>query len=103
MRLRETPSFAFTCVGIISLVLWAIGVPYADFAAFGSFLLVGCGTAIALWAEVKRDRQAWGWRGLWVALRHPSRWFLGGFLGHLPQLLIAVAIAILWRQRRVRK
>lgn len=93
------PSFAFTCSGLICLPLWLLGVPFADVGAFGSFLLVGCGTAIALWAEVKRDQQEWSWQGLWQALRRPSKWFLGGFLTHVSQLLAAVAIALLWRWR----
>lgn len=96
-RLLRTPTFAFTALGVAFAVLWPIGLPYADVGAFVFLLLAGCGTAIALWEEVRYDKSHWSWRGLWSALRDPSYWFFEGFLGHLPQLLAAAAIALKWR------
>jgi len=88
-QLVMTPTFWGTLAGI---ALAALGY----FPTAGVLLvIVGCGgVGIALWAETHRDGQVWSWWGLWKALRHPSRWVLGGFFGHLPQAI--AGIVLLW-------
>ena len=95
-----TPTFAGTILGFLALALWlAWSVPYTDIAAVVLLGSVGVGgSGIALWCEVKRDQQVWGWVGLWRALRRPSLWLWGGLLGHLFQALAALAIVIFWRR-----
>ena len=96
----QTPTFAFTCSGILCLVLRAFRVPYTGPFAFIFLLLAGSGTATAFWVEVQRDKETWGWRGVIAALKRPSRDFLVGFFFHLPQLMAAVLIALHWWRRR---
>ena len=89
-NLAMTPTFWGTLAGIVLAC-------FGYYPAAGVLLvLVGCGgVGIALWAETHRDEQVWSWWGLWKALRHPSRWVLGGFFGHLPQAVAGVLF--LWR------
>jgi len=103
-HLMQTPTLAFTSSGILCLVLWFFKVPFADLAAFIFFVLAGAGTAMALGSEVRRKQQTWGWMGLFKAIRDkPSKFFVTGFFGHLPQLLAAFAIALIWRRKSRRR
>lgn len=71
----------------------------AGLAAFLLLGLAGGGVAMTLGAEVERKQQKWGWLGLMKALRRPSKEFWRGFLGHLPQFLLAVYLAYSWWRR----
>lgn len=103
-HLMQTPTLAFTSSGILCAVLWFFKVSYADLAAFIFFVLAGAGTAMALGSEVRRKRQTWGWMGLFKAIRDkPSKFFISGFFGHLPQLLVAFVIALIWRRKSRRR
>ena len=101
----QTPSFAFSALGILLLIVSVVfkrrqlEVP--------AFCLLGTagagGVAIALWTVVERKKETWGWCGLYRALRHPDRYFWGGFLLHVPQALLACMLALVWRRRGIRR
>jgi len=87
-------------LGTIALGTWLLGIKWADIPAMLLLGAAGGGTAIALYEEVERQREVWGWRGIVRAMRHPSAWFWAGAIGHLPQLFIAVGLAFYWRLNR---
>ncbi|KKN68932.1 hypothetical protein LCGC14_0445890 [marine sediment metagenome] len=101
----QTPSFAFSLLGVLSLV--ASVVFERRRLEVPAFCLLGAagvgGVAIALWTVVERKNEEWGWRGLYRALRHPDRYFWEGFWMHVPQFLMAIAIALVWRRRGMRE
>lgn len=102
-HLIQTPTLAFTASGILCVILWALGVPWADVSAFIFFLLAGGGVAMALGSEVRRKGFEWGWKGIIGALfRKPSKELRAGIAGHILQLAAAIAIALIWRSRRGR-
>lgn len=84
----------------MALVAWLIfDVPHSDVVAFLTLGAVGLGVSIAVFTEIRRQRQPWTWTGILRALHHPSRNFVLAFVSHTPQLLIAVAIALYWRNK----
>ena len=100
-HLLQTETFALSASGTVALGLWlGFDVPYADVAAF--LLLGGAGVGglgIALWTLTERQGYHWGWKGLLGALKKTDRYFWYGLLGHLPQAVVAVLIALTWRNR----
>lgn len=96
----QTPTFAFTLAGIAMFVAYHLshkqGVGLLSHALL---MLASGGLAIALWDEVKRKEQEWGWRGLATALRRPSPHFWHGFLSHLPQFVLATYLTYRWWKR----
>ena len=98
-HLLQTPTLAFTSMGSLALIATLLfHVRHADVVATVFLGAAGGGVAIALYEETRRHGYEWGWTGLIQSLRRPSRWFIAGLLGHLPQLL--VALYLLFRKRR---
>lgn len=58
--------------------------------------IAGGGVAIALASEVRDKNHVWGWQGINKSVRKPTKQFLYGVFGHLPQLIVASLIAIIW-------
>jgi len=50
-HLAQTPTAAFSASGLLLVAAYAWGVPYADLAAYGTLLLAGFGSGIALYEE----------------------------------------------------
>ena len=100
-HMLQTPTFALTSAGSLALAArllrWHRGL--AETLAFAFFLGAAGGLAIALWVETERKGQRWGWRGLYRALRRPSREFLFSVAAHAPQLVLALALVAGWRRR----
>jgi predicted PhzF superfamily epimerase YddE/YHI9 len=97
-----TPTFALTLAGYASLAAFAFRhQPGSDVAAFACLGLTAGGVAMALDAEVRRNGEEWGWRGLYRSFRkRPSREFMTAFGAHLPQMITAAWIAWHWRKHR---
>lgn len=99
----QTPTVAFSTVGVIMFILHALKRGRAaGLLAHATLILASGGLAIALWEETKRKEQEWGWVGLARSLRKPSSHFWRGFLTHLPQFLIASYLTYRWWARNPR-
>ena len=96
----QTPTFALSFLGVITLwASWAFKKQALEVPAFFLLSAAGAGVAIALWTQVERRGEDWGWRGLVRSLRRPDRHFLIGFFTHAPQFVAAGAIALAWGRR----
>lgn len=95
----QTPTFALSSIGYLALAVYAMRkLPGSDWAAFVCLGASAGGVAMALGSEVERKGEEWGWRGLYRALRRPSKTFVITFLAHLPQLVTAAWLAFYWRR-----
>ena len=96
----QTPTVALTTLGYLALAIYATRrLPGADWAAFVCLGMSAGGVAMALGSEVQRKGEEWGWRGLYRALRRPSRTFVVAFISHTPQLITAAWLAYHWRKK----
>jgi len=100
----QTPTIAFTTLGILSIIGWLITHhKIFELFTFLFMLLAGGGVGIALDYEVRMKDSIWGWHGIYRSLQRPSQKFYYSFFGHFFQLAIAIGIGLFWWMERIDK
>lgn len=99
LYLLRTPTFAFTTVGALALGLYLLGHDGLLFDVV-AFILLGAagagGTGIGLKLYVDQQQLAWSWKPLLSGVV-PRGYVILTLIGHLPQTIVAVGIALSWR------